>query len=384
MKTIIKTVLLLLGSISFMAACSDDRDGNPTILHPTTFTLETPSYASSTITLSTTDSLAFSWQQPDFGYPAKVNYQIQLSFTNKFATSLKEAATNGGTADYNELATVYFAKNAQLEAKDFAQALQDLGGWTKDKVPAKQKVYVRIKAGYPNVDTLYSNSVELNVVPYFIEPAPQPALPDSTLYFTGSKYSWGTPWNKLVPVHGTIGYKGTGTPTFWTMVYLDAAEEIKFAPLPKWGNDFGYKGVTFTDHAGANPTDKDGNIKIDKAGWYLVVVTNDGEKRTVSFEKPEVYLQGATNGGDWNCKAENRFTIPTTADGEFVSPAFIAADEVRMCVKLDGFEWWRTEFIVDKDGNIVYRGSGDDQARVKVKVGQHCHLNFSTGKGSYK
>ena len=384
MKTIIKTVLLLLGSISFMTACSDDRDGNPTILHPTTFTLETPSYASSTITLSTTDSLAFSWQQPDFGYPAKVNYQIQLSFTNKFATSLKEAATNGGTADYNELATVYFAKNAQLEAKDFAQALQDLGGWTKDKVPAKQKVYVRIKAGYPNVDTLYSNSVELNVVPYFIEPAPQPALPDSTLYFTGSKYSWGTPWNKLVPVHGTIGYKGTGTPTFWTMVYLDAAEEIKFAPLPKWGNDFGYKGVTFTDHAGANPTDKDGNIKIGKAGWYLVVVANDGEKRTVSFEKPEVYLQGATNGGDWNCKAENRFTIPTTADGEFVSPGFIAADEVRMCVKLDGFEWWRTEFIVDKDGNIVYRGSGDDQARVKVKVGQRCHLNFSTGKGSYK
>ena len=384
MKTIIKTVLLLLGSISFMAACSDDRDGNPTILHPTTFALETPSYASSTITLSTTDSLAFSWQQPDFGYPAKVNYQIQLSFTNKFVTSLKEAATNGGTADYNELATVYFAKNAQLEAKDFAQALQDLGGWTKDKVPAKQKVYVRIKAGYPNVDTLYSNSVELNVVPYYIEPAPQPALPDSTLYFTGSKYSWGTPWNKLVPVHGTIGYKGTGTPTFWTMVYLDAAEEIKFAPLPKWGNDFGYKGVTFTDHAGANPTDKDGNIKIGKAGWYLVVVTNDGEKRTVSFEKPEVYLQGATNGGDWNCKAENRFTIPTTADGEFVSPAFIAADEVRMCVKLDGFEWWRTEFIVDKDGNIVYRGSGDDQARVKVKVGQRCYLNFSTGKGSYK
>ena len=251
-------------------------------------------------------------------------------------------------------------------------------------MPAKQKVYVRIKAGYPNVDTLYSNSVELNVVPYFIEPAPQPALPDSTLYFTGSKYSWGTPWNKLVPVHGTIGYKGTGTPTFWTMVYLDAAEEIKFAPLPKWGNDFGYKGVTFTDHAGANPTDKDGNIKIGKAGWYLVVVTNDGEKRTVSFEKPEVYLQGATNGGDWNCKAENRFTIPTTADGEFVSPAFIAADEVRMCVKLDGFEWWRTEFIVDKDGNIVYRGSGDDQARVKVKVGQRCHLNLSTGKGSYK
>ena len=384
MKTIIKTVLLLLGSISFMTACSDDRDGNPTILHPTTFTLETPSYASSTITLSTTDSLGFSWQQPDFGYPAKVNYQIQLSFTNKFATSLKEAATNGGTADYNELATVYFAKNAQLEAKDFAQALQDLGGWTKDKVPAKQKVYVRIKAGYPNVDTLYSNSVELNVVPYFIEPAPQPALPDSTLYFTGSKYSWGTPWNKLVPVRGTIGYKGTGTPTFWTMVYFDAAEQIKFAPLPKWGNDFGYKGVTFNDHAGASPSDAGGNIKIGKAGWYLVVVTNDGEKRTVSFEKPEVYLQGPTIG-NWDCKKENKFTAPTTADGEFVSPAFVATDNVRMCVKLKDFDWWKSEFIVNKAGDIVYRGDDEkDPEKITVTAGQRCYLNFSTGKGSYK
>lgn len=381
MKSIIKTVLLLLGSISFMAACSDDRDGNPTILHPTTFALETPSYASSTITLSTTDSLAFSWQQPDFGYPAKVNYQIQVSLTGKFTTSLKEAA-KGGTADYNELATVYFSKSVQLAASELAQALQDLGGWTKDNVPAKQKVYVRIKAGYPNVDTLYSNSIELNVVPYYIEPKQVPEEPDAELYFTGSKYRWST-WNQLVPVTETVGKNDEATPTFWLVVYFDADEEFKFAPQTGWGNDFGYNGVKITDNAGASPSNVNGNIKIGKAGWYLLVVTNDGENRTISFEKPEVYLQGPTIG-NWDCKKENMFTAPTTADGEFVSPAFVATDNVRMCVKLKDFDWWKSEFIVNKAGSIVYRGNGKDPENIPVTAGQRCYLNFSTGKGSYK
>lgn len=381
MKSIIKTVLLLLGGISFITACSDDRDGNPTILHPTTFALETPSYASSTITLSKAEPLALSWQQPDFGYPAKVNYQIQVSLTGKFTTSLKEAA-KGGTADFNELTTVYFSKNVELAASELAQALQDLGGWTKDNVPAKQKVYVRIKAGYPNVDTLYSNSIELNVVPYYIEPQQVPEEPDAELYFTGSKFGWGT-WNQLVPVKETVGKNDEATPTFWLVVYFDADEEFKFAPQAGWGNDFGYNDVKITDNAGASPSNANGNIKIGKAGWYLLVVTNDGTKRTISFEKPEVYLQGPTIG-NWDCKPENLFTVPTTATGNFVSPAFVASDVVRMCVKLNGFDWWRTEFVVDANGAISYRGNGVEQKPVAVTAGKRCYLNFSTGKGEYK
>ena len=113
------------------------------------------------------------------------------------------------------------------------------------------------------------------------------------------------------------------------------------------------------------------------------LVTNNGENRTVSFEKPEVYLQGPTIG-NWDCKKENMFTAPTTATGEFVSPAFVATDEVRMCVKLKDFDWWKSEFIVNKAGDIVYRGEGNDPEKITVTAGQRCYLNFSTGKGSYK
>ena len=84
MKTTIKTAWLLLSSIFLLAACSDDRDGNPVIQHPSTFVLDTPAYASSTVTLASTDSLAFSWVQPAFGYQAKVDYQLQIYFTGNF------------------------------------------------------------------------------------------------------------------------------------------------------------------------------------------------------------------------------------------------------------------------------------------------------------
>ena len=167
------------------------------------------------------------------------------------------------------------------------------------------------------------------------------------------------------------------------MVYFDADEEFKFAPQAGWGNDFGYNDVKITDNAGASPSNANGNIKIGKAGWYLLVVTNDGEKRTISFEQPKVYLQGPTIG-NLDCKPENLFTVPTTATGNFVSPAFVASDFVRMCVKLSGFDWEKSEFVVDATGAISYRGNGVAQKPVAVTAGKRCYLNFSTGKGEYK
>ena len=55
-----------------------------------------------------------------------------------------------------------------------------------------------------------------------------------------------------------------------------------------------------------------------------------------------------------------------------------------MCVHpKEGVEWWQTEFIV-LDGEIVFRGAGPDQTRVKVGAGQRAYLNFTNGTGSVK
>ena len=374
---------MLLGGIFVMAACSDDRDDNPTIKVPTAFKMETPAFVSSQVNLNNAAQFSFAWEKPDFGYFAKVNYTLEVSNTGKFTASpADEAADLSGkvVADYAEISTIFPLNKATITNDDLALAIMQVGQWEKpEQLPATQKVYMRVKAALPNVASLHSNVIEFTVVPKYVKLPPK----ITQCYITGSEYGWGGTWKPLTPVRGTIGKQGKGVPTFWMMAYFKAGEEFKFAPKPAWENDFGAANATITDHAGASPSNAGGNIKIGNAGWYLVVVTNNGENRTVSFEKPEVYLQGPTIG-NWDCKKENKFTAPTRATGEFVSPAFVATDKVRMCVKLKDFDWWKSEFIVNTAGNIVYRGDGNDPENITVTAGQRCHLNFSTGKGSYK
>ena len=195
------------------------------------------------------------------------------------------------------------------------------------------------------------------------------------LFLTGSNYDWGGKWLQLVPFNKS-------EEDFWTIIYLHEGEQFKFAPQAGWGDDFGYTGTTINDVAGANITSSsDGNIVVGKAGWYLLKVQN-GCTKTLRVLQPNVYLIGDA-AGEWNIADSHKFTVPTTEDGVFESPAFAADAELRMCVSVDGFEWWQSEFMVF-DGKIEYRGRGIDQNRVNVKAGQKVTLNFTAGTGEIK
>ena len=194
------------------------------------------------------------------------------------------------------------------------------------------------------------------------------------LYMTGSKYNWGSTWVPMTPIYGS-------DEDFWTIAYFDTDEMIKFAPQADWGNDFGGNADVINDVAGAGAVNDGSNLKFANAGWYLLHVVN-GATRKVEILNPDVYLIGNTAGG-WDITDANKFTVPTTADGEFVSNAFVASDELRMCIKIDGFDWWMTEFMIF-DGKIDFRGRGGDQARVSVTAGQKAYLNFKNGTGDIK
>lgn len=195
------------------------------------------------------------------------------------------------------------------------------------------------------------------------------------LFLTGSNYDWGGKWLPLVPFNKS-------EEDFWTIIYLHEGEQFKFAPQAGWGDDFGYTGTTINDEAGVNITSSsDGNLVVGKAGWYLLKVQN-GSTKTLTVLQPNVYLIGDA-AGEWNIADSHKFTVPTTEDGVFESPAFAADAELRMCVSVDGFEWWQSEFMVF-DGKIEYRGRGIDQNRVNVKAGQKVTLNFTAGTGEIK
>lgn len=195
------------------------------------------------------------------------------------------------------------------------------------------------------------------------------------LFLTGSNYDWGGKWLQLVPFNKSED-------DFWTIIYLHEGEQFKFAPQAGWGDDFGYTGTTINDEAGANITSSsDGNLVVGKAGWYLLKVQN-GSTKALTVLQPNVYLIGDAVG-EWNIADSHKFTVPTTEDGVFESPAFAADAELRMCVSVDGFDWWQSEFMVF-DGKIEYRGRGIDQNRVNVKAGQKVTLNFTAGTGEIK
>ena len=201
---------------------------------------------------------------------------------------------------------------------------------------------------------------------------------DPVLYLTGDHYNWGgavTDWKPLVPVHSH--------PTLsWTIIYLHEGENFKFAPQQGWGDDFGMS-ATIIDNAGVSATGSD-NIVVGNAGWYLIVVDNTEGARTVTFNRPNIYLIGDASAASWSVDESQVFTVPEAEDGDFVSPEFVKDATVRMCISVEGVDWWQTEFIVNADGVIQYRGAGDDQARVNVLQGQRCYICFTRGAGDYK
>lgn len=194
------------------------------------------------------------------------------------------------------------------------------------------------------------------------------------LYFTSSNNVG--EWLPLVPVHSDATMS-------WIITYLHEGEEFKFAPQASADNAFGAT-AQINDQANMNPSTSNGYIKTGNAGWYLLQVINDGADKTVNILTPNVYLFGNTSPAGWSDKPEGLFTIPTSEDGVFVSPAFIASDNVRMCVKLDGVDWWKTEFVIKTDGQLDYRAGGNDQAEVKVKQNQKCFINFTYSYGYYQ
>jgi len=213
-------------------------------------------------------------------------------------------------------------------------------------------------------------NMTINMMDYTYEITEAP----TELYMTGKDFGDWSVWHQLTPVNDQEG-------NYWTIVYCSAGSEFKFSAAADWnGTEFG-SSAPMNDMAGAGLADQGGNVKVTNAGWYLIHVLN-GESRAINVYAPNVYLIGDT-AGEWNVADSHKFEVPATPDGVFVSPAFAKDAELRMCVSIGEFDWWRTEFII-LNGEIEYRGNGPDQERVSVKEGQKAYLNFSTGTGEVK
>ncbi len=386
MKKILKSALLLVMGMALLTSCEDDNDSNPVLVAPTEFHLNTPALANTNIDLAHSSALELTCSQPNYGFPASTQYKVQVSLDKNMADAV-------------ELDETTTSAKVSVDPSVLASTLTNLAlvaGKTEADFPMDIPVYLRLRANMLTETgdivegtEILSNTVCLSNV-HLLYSLPPVSVPEH-LYIVGSfcGWDWGNCF-EFVPVYDH-------PETYWRMVWIDGAG-VKINTDKAWdGNEKGYDGITVEgDLASEIIRTDDGNIASSKPGWYLVVVNATVEGRNVKFHvqfnKPEVWLMGPVVGNSsWNELEEGwSFSVPATADGDFVSPAFAGAveggdkDGVRAYVKLPGNDWWHSEFMI-YDGVIAYRGAGGDQSpRVAGAVGQKLYLNFATGTGEIK
>lgn len=367
---------LLIAGLMGLTACESDRDSNPTLQEPTTFVLNTPAYVNSIYDLSSSKVVELTCSQPDFGYTAPTVYSVEVSLSQDFGNS-------------TVLDTKYSTAKMGVDASEMAVAFTNLqlaAGRTEADFPITSEFYVRVIAELTSaggtIASITSNVVKLPTVRS--EFALPPVKLPTKLYLIGQFCDWA--WSnapEMIPV-----YDGT-TGVFWRMVYLPAGKGFKFNTATAWdGGEKGFAGAKVVDNNKADAFDDGGNIGVTKGGWYLIVIRSAVNGRnidyTVELNEPNVWLiGGCTTDGKWDeLMADWKFEVPATADDYFVSPAFAqdAPEGPRAYVKIEGYDWWKSEFMVF-DKKLTYRGANGDLDRIVTKAGQKMYLNFTNDTG---
>ncbi|MGL5979770.1 MAG: SusF/SusE family outer membrane protein [Phocaeicola sp.] len=371
MKKIDILASLALGLVLF-TACDSDRDANPTYQDPTEFILDQPEGIKYDLEK---DTVKLTYSKPYYGFSAATYYQV-------------EVATKENFEKFETLSTGYTETQIAIPSPEIAEVatlLKLAEGKKESDFPMTDTLFFRVKAqlseGY---GVIKSNIIALDSVKfYYVEPKAK--LP-TTMYAIGDFCGWD--WlaaPAMIPFHDDKGGAEPTSGAFWRLIYIGGGQGLKFNQEKDWTDTaFGAATAKLIDNANAGLSGDD-NIMVTNSGWYLIVVRSamNGNKvqYTVEFNEPAVYLFGEA-GGKWEKDEAWKFTIPTTADGSFVSPPFATnTTEIRAAVVVDGFEWWKSEFMLFS-GKIKYRGNGEEETEKVAGVkDQRLYFNFTDGTG---
>lgn len=315
------------------------------------------------IELAKTGQDNLSWSELDFGgqTPTAVTYVAEMDLAG---ADFANAQVLGTTKDN--------VTTLSLTGEQYLTALTALGKNSDEACD----VEIRVKATAMGIkDPFISNTVAYKVT---INTAA--ALPEE-MYINGSFNAPNWDWAdarilQLIPVHSHPG-------KFWGIYYFDANTEIKFSPVKDWQGDFGCADGDAHDY-GTIPVGTN-NLKLANSGFYQIVITcslsADGKsvEKQIELLEPKVYVIGDCAQGGWDAQLTDTDLFTLQGD-EYVSPALFHDGNLRICIRLEGCDWWNTEFNI-YDGEIVFRGTGGDQAAVTATAGQVVKLNFKTNTG---
>lgn len=172
----------LAGMLAF-SSCQDDRDDNPTILHPETFTLNAST--ETVYDLQNIETIDWTCDVPDYGYSAAVTYSVQINKDNNWVDAEGENA-----ASYVTLEATYSTNQLKISAAEMDRSLIILNEWFDAETfpTTEQTVFVRIMSSISTVSgyEAYSEPVEIRYLPYYMEVSLEP----ETMYVVGDHNGW--------------------------------------------------------------------------------------------------------------------------------------------------------------------------------------------------
>ena len=202
----------------------------------------------------------------------------------------------------------------------------------------------------------------------------------------------------------------------WVRLTSDKGETNEFEMIPVWGltgvfHAMCYLTATTTTFEYSGDREKWYQAKyipnmdpmyVIGDGWVQLVLNTRTQNyiytqgmpfttwgnRTSRAKLGYAYIVGNTAGYWYDSDVAWKLTMPVNSNGWWASPRFKADGEVRAYVKINGIDWWCTEFTIH-NGKIFWRDSdipsswaanmGTDYS-VQGKAGQKLYVNFTTGE----
>lgn len=300
---------MLLGVFAF-TSCESDRDDNPTLQLPSTFTLLEPEIGTNVVDLLHSESVTLKAQtQPNYGFPTAVKYGVQMSLDNDWTVVEDEDAT----PHFYEIDATSTSITFDVPAAEIDKGIMILRDYTDAaQVSADpETVYLRMTAQLINDEggnIAYSNVVTIQADPYYLE---RKNAEPVYWFLVGSCIGDGT-WTSnasagaylalfplsLVPEYEYDPKTGLGEITATFFVPKDAIFKLR-QYSNSWDYQWGFDGSNFVKNDGGS-----GNIvPTDGEGFYTLTYNTLTDK--ITFEKvdaPAATYSTVTMigfGGDW-------------------------------------------------------------------------------------
>lgn len=355
MKKIFLSTLMLLSMALVFTACEDDRDSNPTLVQPTSFTLNNP--VNTLVNLAASTGIPFAWSQPDFGgWPAACEYQLEVSPTNEWTVSTADAdADTTGTvvANYATIKTVYASCSGNMLTEELNKALNKIAKWEEGNVPEKQTVYVRCSAVTAGAQKVYSNVVSLDVNPYYVDVSTEVSDEIQLWYLIGACIGDGS-WSiggdvgvAMIPMYPVYKDDGSVVPGEIQYVgYFPADQGFKLIQVPgDWKAQWGQGDAGYVKNDGGSS-----DIKLPADGYYMIHLNTATDELTI---EPYVLAVGVYN----------QIAMPGDYQGwdtgaDLMNPMSTVVENHDWYLKSVTYEDTALKFAADNSWDVNWGGNG--------------------------